>query len=340
VRVRVRSRRSRPLASLTSRPGKDAELLRSGWARVESGRFLFHSVREVGMASPGHDRWPWIATALAAGHLLYAGLALGLRTEHVVADVLFGLAAWCGPFGRRFTRLVLPLWIVGLLYDSLRLMNGLKGPIRVGELYELELRWFGVRVDGVRRVLPDVFLKWTHPVLDLVCGFAYIAYLLQPILFFVYFVVRDGHRARRLAWGFLALNVLGIATYLAYPAAPPWYVQEYGPGPARLDAPPSAAGAARFDELTGIPLFSSFYSRSPNVFGAMPSLHAAYPILVLGTVLGMGALWVAGCSVFAALVAFAAVYLRHHYVWDILVGWLYAVLAVALLASRVARSRE
>ncbi len=34
----------------------------------------------------------------------------------------------------------------------------------------------------------------------------------------------------------------GIATYLLYPAAPPWYVLRYGLGPAQLGVPPSAAG--------------------------------------------------------------------------------------------------
>jgi inositol phosphorylceramide synthase catalytic subunit len=283
-------------------------------------------------------RWPWIVSALAAGHLVFAAVAMGLRPEHVAGDALITLLAWSGPRGRRFTQLCLPLWLVGVSYDSLRLMSGWKGPVRVDELYGAELSWFGISWDGRSHIPSDYFLEHTSPVLDLLCGAAYIGYLLEPILFFLYFTIADGERAKRLVWGFLVLNVLGITTYLLYPAAPPWYVQRYGLGPARLDVPPSPAGAVRFDALTGIGLFSSFYARNPNVFGAMPSLHAAYPVLVLGTVAGMGAFWVAGCSLFALLVAFSAVYLRHHYVWDVLVGWLYAV--VATLAVRAAMERR
>ena len=44
----------------------------------------------------------------------------------------------------------------------------------------------------------------------------------------------------------LLLNLLAYATYLIYPAAPPWYVAHYGLGPACLDGP---SGIWRGDPL-------------------------------------------------------------------------------------------
>lgn len=94
----------------------------------------------------------------------------------------------------------------------------------------------------------------------------------------------------------------------------------HGPGPADLTVAPSAAGAARFDELLGIRYFSNFYARNPNVFGAMPSLHVAYPTVAAFFLWRQGPLLRAFGLLFAALVAFSAIYLVHHYVLDVVAG--------------------
>jgi membrane-associated phospholipid phosphatase len=95
-----------------------------------------------------------------------------------------------------------------------------------------------------------------------------------------------------------------------------------------MDARSSMAGAARFDALTGIPYFATFYGRSADVFGAIPSLHVSYPLLTFlhGRELGKRWLDVASFALFL-LVSFAAVYLNHHYVLDVLLGVLYTVVA-------------
>ena len=136
---------------------------------------------------------------------------------------------------------------------------------------------------------------------------------------------------------FLVVNAMGVITYLVYPAAPPWYVLQYGPGPADLTAPPSPAGTARFDALLGINYFASFYSRNTNVFGAMPSLHAAYPFMVVFYVWNKGWTWRVLAAAFSALVSFSAIYLTHHYILDVLAGMVFAIaayLVVELVFSR------
>ena len=82
-------------------------------------------------------------------------------------------------------------------------------------------------------------------------------------------------------WAMLGLNLAGYVGYLVYPAAPPWYVDRYGLGPALLTAPPEAAGAARFDALLGVSWFAEYYGRSANVFGAIPSLHVGQTFLAV-----------------------------------------------------------
>jgi membrane-associated phospholipid phosphatase len=132
-----------------------------------------------------------------------------------------------------------------------------------------------------------------------------------------------------------------MACELTFPAAPPWYVDQYGLGPAHLEAVASAAGAARFDAFFGIHYFASFYARSKDVFGAMPSLHVAYPVVVVLAVWNVRPRWVRVLAVaWAALIAFAAVYLNHHYVIDVIAGVIAAGIAygAALLGERVVRA--
>ncbi len=275
--------------------------------------------------------------ALVVVHLGATAAFMELRWEHLTANALLLGLSWSGERGRHFTQLVFPLYLTGLLYDNFRFVEEYRGHIRVAELYEREIQWFGIPANG-DLLIPAAWLQnYTNNLLDFVTGLAYILYLWIPIglAFALYFI--DQERMSQLAWSFLIVNVLGMATYLLYPAAPPWYVQDYGLGPAQLDALPSAAGAARFDQMTGLGYFSSFYMRSANVFGAMPSLHAAYPALVVGAVWGMGARWVVPTVLFTLLVAFAAVYLNHHYVWDVLVGIGYGALA-SLAAGRIVGS--
>src|SRR6266478_1540754 len=82
------------------------------------------------------------------------------------------------------------------------------------------------------------------------CGFAYLVYVGEylAVAMFLFF----GHRERilrKFALAFLIVNLLGFVTYFVYPVAPPWYVSEYGLGPARMDVHSFAAGASRFDQI-------------------------------------------------------------------------------------------
>ncbi len=140
---------------------------------------------------------------------------------------------------------------------------------------------------------------------------------------------------RAFGWTFLALNVAGFATYHLYPAAPPWYVQERG---CLVDLSAHASegpNLARVDAWLGIGWFHAFYGRSSDVFGAVPSLHVAYPLLCLlfgwrtwrapGRVLGAS---------FFDLMCFAAVYLAHHWVTDVVVGVVFTLVAAGAASFR------
>jgi inositol phosphorylceramide synthase catalytic subunit len=273
------------------------------------------------------DERSWIRTVA-----LHVGIVLGLtaftihghyRGEYVALTVFWAVLTAAGPRARRFASMAIPVLCVGILYDQIvPLFLQFRPDVHVSDLYHLELRLFPIHtVDGTITA-PEWFAKHTSPWLDIPCGFSYMAYMFETFIVIAWlFLARDEERGSRLAWAFLLVNILGMTSWILCPAAPPWYVAQYGLGPAHLDALPSAAGAARFDALLGIHFFSGFYSRNHDVFGAMPSLHCAYPILVMLScwTLRSKAARIA-VTAFAALVCFSAVYLNHHYIVDAIAG--------------------
>jgi membrane-associated phospholipid phosphatase len=134
---------------------------------------------------------------------------------------------------------------------------------------------------------------------------------------------------------FLVVNVMGFITYLVYPAAPPWYVAAHGFGTAEAGTMPSPAGAERFDALFGTHFFDRMYGHSIDVYGAIPSLHVAYPLLAFLLALRTHELrWVrVPAGAFSLLMCFSAVYLQHHYVIDVLFGTTYAVITLLLVSA-------
>ncbi|MCA9624258.1 MAG: inositol phosphorylceramide synthase [Myxococcales bacterium] len=258
---------------------------------------------------------------------------MGIRGEHLLLASIYLALVLKGGKAFRFLGLFLPVVLTGITYEYFRLLKGFRLEIHVADLYNAELAWFGIG----GKVPADWFLNHTHPFLDLVCGLAYILYLFIPMVAAIALFFIDQRRMLHVGLAFLAANFIGMAIYLLYPAAPPWYVAQYGLGPARLDAIPSAAGAVRFDQLLGIDYFTTFYSRSANVFGAMPSLHVGYPTSTAFALAPLGRKWWLPVAIFVAVVGFAAVYLQHHYVWDVVAGLLVGATAGSSMKAVAAR---
>jgi membrane-associated phospholipid phosphatase len=85
-----------------------------------------------------------------------------------------------------------------------------------------------------------------------------------------------------------------------------------------------------------VPYFAGLYGRASDVFGAFPSLHVAYPTLMLA--IGwrvQGPLGRALLALFLVWMSISAVYLDHHWVIDIVAGIAYG-LAAAYAAHRLA----
>jgi inositol phosphorylceramide synthase catalytic subunit len=274
--------------------------------------------------------WP---PALGLLYIAAVGLLGGLRGDHVLIGLL-GLLDLYNEKSRLFLKIFFPFVLTGVLFDSMRYFYwpGVEGRVHVAEPYLLERAWFGVG----GRTLNEIFLEHHWPALDLACGFAYLVYVAEYLALALLLFFRGRiERAATFGRSFLVVNVMGYATYFAYAAAPPWYVTQYGLGPARMDVRPAAAATLRFDALLGTHFFEGMYARGVDVFGAFPSLHVAYPFIAAVLAFRVRELrWARVPAVlFFLLMCLAAVYLQHHYVIDAVLGVAYAIAALAIVSA-------
>lgn len=139
----------------------------------------------------------------------------------------------------------------------------------------------------------------------------------------------------------LTMSLVGIAGYLAYPAAPPWLATERG-----------AIGAVdRISHvgwealgLDAVGRLVELGQAGSNPVAAMPSLHAGAAFLAAAFLWPSVTHLVRGLLVaYALAMALTLVYTGEHYVVDVLAGWLVAALGVVAarpVARRVRRHAE
>ncbi|MFM8302809.1 MAG: phosphatase PAP2 family protein [Actinomycetota bacterium] len=183
--------------------------------------------------------------------------------------------------------------------------------------------------------LQDALLHPDAPTaFDYACLAVYASHFLTAIVVGAVLYFRGRPRFARYAYTFLLCSLAGFATYLAYPAIPPWMASERGALPATVRAPD-----VLWDHI-GVGFLAKVFSGDPrfsNPVGALPSLHAAYPLLFLllfWSVAGRRGRFV--LVAYAAAMAFVLVYFAEHYVFDVLMGWGYAIGAFLVVGSVIA----
>jgi hypothetical protein len=136
----------------------------------------------------------------------------------------------------------------------------------------------------------------------------------------------------------LALAGVGFLTYVLFPAAPPWLAAEQGHLPPIYRTIGYMWGHVGFLPARGLFENGSGYV---NDVAAVPSLHAAYPVLVALFFWRSARLWQRVLLVaYPLAMGFTLVYTGEHYVFDVVLGWLYAAAVYgAVLGLERVRSR-
>jgi hypothetical protein len=270
--------------------------------------------------------------SLLAVYLVAFECMIGYRLEHFLLVALCTGLYLNEPYGRKFLWAYSAFILYWIIWDGMKAFPNFEfARVHIRDLYEFEKHIFGVEVEG-RMLTPNEWLALdASKGKDFFAGLFYINWVPVPLVFGFYLFVRRPYVFLQFAFCFLLANLIGFVGYYLYPAAPPWYVDHYG-----FDFDPSmpgnAAGLARFDAIVGAGVFEGLYAKSSNVFAAFPSLHAAYPLVVLiwGIKAGLRSVNLV-FGIFALGIWWAAVYSGHHYVVDLLGGIVCALLAWVLL---------
>jgi inositol phosphorylceramide synthase catalytic subunit len=276
-------------------------------------------------------RWTLLPGLPFVAYGLFWIIRGGARWDHLVLMLVVPLLAYATHKTKRFFVGMVPFICTGVMYDSTRFLKnwGLnETTVHVCDLWEMERKLFGIPTAFGRVAVADYFHDHHRLWADLLCAIPYGTFFFIVLAYGVYLYFRDFTGMRRFGWAFLLMSAAGFLTYHIYPAAPPWYLRLHG---CTVDLQAhSSAGAAlmRVDSWTGFPFFDGLYGRASEVFGAMPSLHVAFPLLT-----GLAAWKNHGWPVrllfalFYLSMCFSALYLDHHWVLDIVAGSLYAVVA-------------
>lgn len=270
-----------------------------------------------------------IAFAVCALYLFLSYLLIGFKPGQLALIAIFCIPYFASAITRKFIlgfSIFIVYWIV---FDYLKAFpNYQLNNVHIQDLYNFEKNLFGIH-DGNTVLTPNEFLMQNQkPFLDALSGFFYLCWVPVPLLFAIYLFFKNREEFLKFSLTFFWVNILGFIVYYIFPAAPPWYVQLFG-NRFHANTPGNAAGLQRFDNMFNVEIFQSLYAQSSNVFAAMPSLHAAYPVIVLyyGTRNKSGKFNI----IFALIMVgiwFSAVYNNHHYVTDILAGLGCATVAI------------
>jgi hypothetical protein len=166
---------------------------------------------------------------------------------------------------------------------------------------------------------------------DYAAWLVYLSHFVVTLTVAIVLWVRAYPLFRRFRVLFLSVTFAGFLTYVIYPAIPPWLASQRG------DMPHSVRIVrAMWFEVGLSDVAAVFGEKSRYAFpvGALPSLHAAWPFLLLVFLWPIAApKWRAVLIAYALAMAFTLVYSADHFVFDVLLGWTYVIVAVLVVRA-------
>ncbi|MGE6220301.1 phosphatase PAP2 family protein [Nubsella zeaxanthinifaciens] len=270
-----------------------------------------------------------LTLGISALYLVLSYFLVGFKTDQLVLIGIFNTLYYLSSTTRKFIigfSIFIVYWII---FDYMKAFpNYNYNAVHIADLYQFEKNLFGINHQGKLLTPNEYWLLHTHSFLDVMTGVFYLMWVPVPLAFAAYLFFNEKRNFLNFLLTFVWVNLLGFVVYYLYPAAPPWYVQQHG-FEFIANTPGNTAGLARFDNFFGIELFKSIYSKGSNVFAAMPSLHSAYPLIVV--YYGAKGKFRKANIFFVTVMLgiwFAAVYTSHHYLSDVLAGITTAVVGI------------
>jgi hypothetical protein len=160
---------------------------------------------------------------------------------------------------------------------------------------------------------------------DYLASLVYLSHFIVTPTVAIVLWVKAYPRFRQFRALFLTVTFAGFVTYVIYPAIPPWLASHRGDMPHTV-----RIVRAMWLELGLSDIAAVFGEKSRYAFpvGALPSLHAAWPFLLLVFLWPIAGKWRALLVGYALAMAFTLVYSADHFVFDVLLGWTYVIVVV------------
>lgn len=236
--------------------------------------------------------------------------------------------------GKEFVWDWLPFMVLFLLYRYLRGLVPLVNPtVHIFPMIEADMWLFGTLLPVT---LQNLFyqagqLRWY----DWGATLLYISHYFVSFIVLLFFWLRDKKIFRSYSAALLLLSYLSFLTYILFPAMPPWMASEQGhiPHITKIMVEVFAAFPKSID------LFNLYYLTGANLVAAVPSLHAAYPVLLFCFVRRYS-WWNWLSAAYLVLVWIIIVYLGEHYLIDAVLGGVYAVCTYLIIVKRKAIYRS
>jgi len=267
---------------------------------------------------------------------------IGLPTDPVLIFLFLwvAIAAWnaAAPWRDhlRFVRDWSPLIVVIVAYNFSRgAADDLGVPLHVTEPIHAD-QWLVGWLTGGQ--IPTVWLQqhlytpghvhWY----DVLGSFVYFSHFVTAMIVAAVLWVRSPRAWAPFMRRFIALDVLGLAIYIGYPMAPPWWAAEHAHV---LSAVPRITN--RGWDAIGLHSAGRLVTKGQGVanpVAAMPSLHSAFALfVVLFFIFRIRKAWTLLLLAYPIAMGWALMYFSEHYLVDILAGWALAVLVIGLVSA-------
>ncbi|XZF15158.1 phosphatase PAP2 family protein [Chitinophagaceae bacterium MMS25-I14] len=272
-----------------------------------------------------------LMVCITAGYLLLSYILIGFRPEQLFLSAAVNLLYFASAPSRKFISGFAVFVVYWIIFDYMKAFPNYRfGDVHIASIYHAEKAIFGIHYNGLYLTPNEFWLQNGSTLLDVVSGFFYLTWVPVPLLFAAYLFYKNKKQFLYFSYTFLLVNLIGFVIYYVCPAAPPWYVQQYG-FTFQPHTPGNTAGLAKFDEYFHVSIFNSLYAKSSNVFAAMPSLHSSYPVIVFyyGLKNRLGLINILLGTIMCGI-WFAAIYTGHHYILDVLAGIMCACAGIAL----------
>lgn len=269
-----------------------------------------------------HTQFQWRSSLIGFTLLIILFIALTsfirktlLKTRKGAAHEFFGLRDW------------LPLLAIIITYENLREFTGVINPNPMDALlYRWDLIIFGVE--------PTLWIQqFTHPIITDILALFYASYFTLPLILTLHLYWRGQiTEFREMALGVGLCLYIGFICYIVFPAGPPRF---YFADPVWQ----------QFAPLTGQWGFFEFFHRVSDShnpvrhYASFPSLHVGLAtISFLYTckfkkILKGRWIWSAVYMVFLVCIATSTIYLRHHWIPDLIAGIILASSSILLAAK-------